>query len=171
MANVDSPRGMYPIRHLSGGEIRTNSYILTTSTAVYIGDLVSAVNTGTVTPSSAAAAQIVVGVSAEYVAAADASAGRTIQVYDDPMIVFGIQSVTGQTPAAADIWTTCDHVAGAGSATTGMSGHEANTAATDAQLRIIGKVSSPDNAWGEHVDLEVVFNEHLFKQNATTGTI
>jgi hypothetical protein len=87
------------------------------------------------------------------------------------MIVFGIQSVTGQTPTAADVFTTCDHVAGSGSATTGLSGHEANTAATDAQLRIIGKIDSPDNAWGEHVDLEVVFNEHLFKQNATTGSV
>lgn len=171
MANVDNPRGMWPIGHLSGGEIRTHSYILTSSTAVYKGDLLKVVAGGTVEPASAADAQIVVGVSAEYVAAADADGVRTIQVWDDPMIIFGIQSVSSQTPAATEVWATCDHVAGSGSATTGLSGHEANTGATNAQLRIIGKIDSPDNAWGEHVDLMVVFNEHLFKQNATTGTI
>ena len=171
MANIDSPKGMWPVRHLSGGQIRTNSYILTTGTAVYKGDILKVVNTGTVEPASAADAQIVIGVSAEYVAAADASAGREIQVYDDPLIVFGIQDTTSQSTVAADIFTTCDHVAGSGSATTGLSGHEANTAGTDAQLRIIGKVDEPDNAWGEHVNLEVVFNEHLFKQNATTGSV
>lgn len=170
MANVDNPKGMWPIRHLTGGEIRTNEYYLTDSTAVYIGDVLKCVANGTVEPASAADAQIVVGVSAEYVAAADASSTK-IKVYDDPMIVFGIQSVTGQTPAATEVFATCDHVAGSGSATTGLSGHEGNTAATNAQLRIIGKVNSPDNAWGEHVDLEVIFNEHLYRQNATTGTV
>jgi hypothetical protein len=170
MANLDNPRGFWPIRHLAGGEIRTNSHVLTTSTAVYCGDLVKVVAGGTVEPAAATVGVIVIGVSAEYVAAADAAAGRKIQVYDDPNIVFGVQADTGTAVAATDVFASADHVATAGSATTGQSAMELDSSdlatTAQAQLKVLGLVDSPDNAWGEHADLEVVLNEHYLKSYA-----
>jgi hypothetical protein len=170
MSNIDNPRGLWPLRHLTGGEIRTNSYILTTSTAVYNGDLVKVVAGGTVEPGAATSGAIIIGVSAEYVAAANATAGTKIQVYDDPNIVFGIQADTGTAVAATDIFASADHVATAGSATTGRSAMELDSSdlatTAQAQLKVLGLVDTPDNAWGEHADLEVVLNEHYFKSSA-----
>jgi hypothetical protein len=173
MANTDTLRGLYPLYHLNGGEIRTNSYVVTTSAAIYKGDLVSMINTGCVSASSADDGIIVVGVAAEYIpAAVSATAGTLIQVYDDPKIVFGVQADSGTSVAAADVWATANHVATTGSATTGLSAHELDSSdiGTGLQFRIIGKVESPDNAWGEHVELRVIFNEHAYK-GAGTATV
>lgn len=167
MANTDNPRGLWPIRHLCGGKIRTNSYTLTTSTAVYQGDVLKVVAGGTVEPAAADDGIIVVGVSAEYVAAADAAAGTEIQVYDDPYIVFGIQCDSGTAAAATDVFHAADHVAGSGSSTTGMSGHELDSSelasGSQDQLQVIGLVNRPDNAWGEHAKVEVIFKQHLYR--------
>ena len=40
MANSDWPRGLWPIRSKSGGEIRTTKYTVTTGATIYIGDVV-----------------------------------------------------------------------------------------------------------------------------------
>jgi hypothetical protein len=166
MANVDNPRGFWPIRHISGGEIRTNTYFVTTSAAIYKGDLLVAVNTGCVSASSANDGWKVVGVAAEWITAAKSATAYTeIQVYDDPNIVFGVQADSGTSPAVTDIFATANHVATTGNTTTGQSAHEldASDIGTGLQMRILGKVSDPNNAWGEHVDLEVIFNEHFYK--------
>jgi hypothetical protein len=164
MANLDQPKGFWPIRHLLGGEIRTNSYIVTTSAAIYKGDVLKAVAGGTVEVEAADDGAIAMGVAAEYIpAATSATAGTTIQVYDDPWIVFGVQSVTGATPAATEVFATADPTTyAAGSSTTGLSIMEL-AAAGQAQFKILGLVDEPNNAWGEHADLEVIFNEHLYK--------
>jgi hypothetical protein len=166
MANVDDAKGFYPIRHFCGGEIRTNSYTLTTSDTVYIGDPVKAVVGGTVTHAAGTDGIIIVGVSAEYVASG--AAGQKIQVYDDPYIVFGIQCDTGTAAASTDVFSTADMATyAAGSSSSGLSGCEldASDLATGAQslLKVLGLVNTPLNAWGEHADVEVLFNEHLFK--------
>ena len=166
MANADQPKGMWPVRHLLGGEIRTSKYTLTTGATVYIGDLLKAVADGTVEVAAADDGVIVVGVSAEYIVTG--AAGAKVKVWDDPYIVFGIQADTGTAVNAADIFRSSDHVAGSGSSVTGLSGHELDSseaaAGTGVQLAIIGKLKRPDNAWGEHVDLEVIFNEHLYRK-------
>lgn len=166
MANADQPRGLWPVRHLLGGEIRTSKYTLTTGATVFIGDVLKAVAGGTVEAAAADDGVIVVGVSAEYIAAG--AAGTKVKVWDDPYIVFGIQADTGTAVNAADIFRASDHVAGSGSAVTKLSGHELDSseaaAGSGVQLFIIGKIKQPDNAWGEHVDLEVIFNEHIYRK-------
>lgn len=164
MANVDNPKGLFPVGHLTGGEIRTNSYPMTASTTIYRGDILKVVAAGTVQPSAADDGLIVVGVAAEYKVSA-ATGTSNIQVYDDPYIIFGVQADTGTAVAATAVFATANHVAGAGSATTKLSGHELDSSdiGTGAQLKIIGKIEEPNNDWAEHVDLKVIFNEHLYK--------
>jgi hypothetical protein len=172
MANVDQLRGFYPLYHLSGGEIRTNTYFVTTSAAIYKGDAVVAVNTGCVSAATANDGWKVVGVAAEWVTAATSATAYTpIQVYDDPNIVFGVQCDSGTSPAVTDIFATANHVATTGDTTTGLSKHEldASDIGTGLQLRILRKVDVPGNDWGEHVDVEVIFNEHFYKGVADTG--
>ena len=142
MSNVDNPKGFWPLYHLTGGEIRTNTYFVTTSAAIYKGDLVSAINTGCVSASTANDGYLVVGVAAEWIpAATSATAYTPIQVYDDPMIVFGVQCDSGTSAAVTDIFACANHVATTGNTTTGQSAHEldASDIGTGLQLRILGK--------------------------------
>jgi len=164
MANVDNPRGFWPVRHLTGGQIRTNSYPMTASSTIYKGDLVKVVDGGTVEIGAADIGLAAVGVAAEY--AVSAATGTTmIQVYDDPYIVFGVQADSGTAVASTERFETANHVATTGSATTKLSANELDSSdiATGAQLKIIGIIDEPSNTWAEHVDLEVIFNEHLYK--------
>lgn len=170
MANIDAPQGFWPIRHLSGGEIRTNSYIATAAATIYKGDVLKVVADGTVEPAAADDGVIVVGVSAEYIASA--ATGQKVQVYDDPYIVFGVQCDSGTAAAATDIFYCTDHVATTGNTLTGVSKQEIDSselaAGAAVQVRVIGLVSMLDNAWGEHAKVEVIFNEHLFNKAGAT---
>ena len=167
MANVDNPKGFYPVRHASGGEIRTRHYILTTGEVVYKGELLKAVAGGTVETAATGIALAAIGIAAEYMDGT--TAGTEVAVYDDPQIVFGVQS--DGTAAATGVFATCDHTAGAGSATTGCSADELDisTIGTGGQLEILGKIETPGNDWGAHTDLEVLFNEH--KRKAAVASI
>jgi hypothetical protein len=162
MANVDGAQGFWPVRHLTGGDMsRTNDYIMTASTTIYKGDLLKCVAAGTVEPSAADDGVIVIGVAAEYKVSA-ASGTYKIAVYDDPQIAFGVQADSGTALTAAAVFATANHVAGSGSATTKLSGHELDSSdvGTGAQLEILGKVETSDNTWAEHVNLIVRINEH-----------
>lgn len=167
MANKDRPRGFWPIRHLSGGEIRVGEYTVTTGQTIYKGDLVMITAAGTVQSATAGAGTVVIGVAAEYVDDSGGAGGKKILVYDDPNIVFGVQCDTGTAPSAADIGATADHVATVGDSTTKQSRHELDAStiggAGNDQLKIIGIVEQIDNSWGEHVDVEVLINEHHYK--------
>lgn len=162
MANVDNPRGFYPVRHFCGGNITMQEFVVTTGQTIYRGDLVSMINSGTVTASTANDGIIIAGVAAEYVTDAASAGGKKIMVYADPWIVFGVQCDTGTSPAATDIFATANHVAGSGSSTTKLSGHEldASDIGSGQQMRILGLVNEPNNAWGEHCDVEVLLVEH-----------
>ena len=162
MANVDFARGLTPLYHLTGGEIRTNKYTLTTGQIIYKGDILKVVAGGTV-QAAANDGVIVVGVAANYVDDSASVGGVEVNVYDDPYIVFSIQA--DGSNVAIDVFATANHVAGSGSSTTGLSGHELDSSdiGTGAQLKVLGKVETPNNAWGTNVDLVVVFNEHLYK--------
>jgi len=83
-------------------------------------------------------------------------------VYDDPNLVYGVQSA-GST-VQDDIGNLGDLVAGAGSTTTGLSAFELNgtTTADQATFRVIGKLATPNNAWGTNVNLLVTPYEHEF---------
>ena len=171
MANKDHARGLWPLRHKSGGEIQTEEFVLTTGATIYQGDLVSLAAAGTVTASTAGAGVAAIGVSSEYVSDSGSAGGKKILIYTDPNIIFGIQQASGGSIAVADRGLSADHVAGSGSSTTKLSGHELSgtVATTAAQFHILNKMSTPNNAWGEHANLEVIFNEHRYKSAGTAG--
>ena len=180
MANTDAPRGLWPVRHLSGGTIRVNTYPIATgyATNIFTGDVVKLVAGGGI--EVAAAGNRFLGVFAgvnytdangkkvfkKYWPASTTATDIEAHVWDDPNIIFGVQSA-GST-VAADVGNLGDHVAGTGSTTTGMSAHELNgsTGTGAAGFRVLGKVNEPDNAYGTNVNLEVQpyqheLNEHI----------
>jgi hypothetical protein len=163
MANTDFPKGFWPTRHLAGGVITAREYVVTTGATVYKGEVLKVVAAGTVESSTANDGVIVIGVAAEYVNDSGSAGGKKVMVYDDPNIVFAAQMTTGQTPTAADVFSSANHVAGAGSTTTYLSADEVGASAGGGQLIILGKVEVEGNAWGAHVDLEVIFAEHMFR--------
>ena len=166
MANKDNAVGLIPVR----GPMCTNEYIVTTGQTIYKGDLIKIVAAGTVEESDANDGVIVVGVAAHYVDDSASAGGKKVLVYDDPNTIFKVQCDTGTVPTAADIGATANHVAGAGDATSKLSGHEldASDIGTGGQLKIMRLFDRPDNSWLEHVDVEVVIAEH-FNKAAVVG--
>jgi hypothetical protein len=168
MSNLDNPVGFYPIDHLCGGEIRSHEYTVTTGQTIYKGDPVMLIAAGTVSVIAATDDVKCTGIAAEYVYDGLSAGGKKIQVYDDPHIIFGVQSTTGQTPGLTEVGASADMITyGAGSSTTHLSIMElAAASAQTAMFLVVGKIDSPDNAWGEHCDLKVIFNEHRYKASA-----
>ena len=126
MANADTPRGFWPVRHLTGGTIRANQYLIASGATgnIFSGDAVKLVAGGGI--EVAAAGERIVGVfeGVEYTNAAGDSiyskywpttqvaTNIKAYVFDDPMVVFGVQSA-GST-VAADVGNLGDHVDGTG---------------------------------------------------------
>lgn len=178
MANVDNANGLRPVRHLTGGEIRASHYAIASAynTNIFTGDVVEGVADGSIEIAEGANVDnLGVFAGVKYVNASNEQVfsqywpANTVAteiealVYDDPNIVFRAQADTA-TAAAIHLLTDWDD--GAGSTATGNSGRElavSSGATTGQSLRIIGKVEEPDNAWGQYVDLEVVFQEHVMK--------
>jgi hypothetical protein len=131
------------------------------STTIYDGDLLQITTSGTVEPASSDAGSAVIGVAAEY--KVSPSTGETyVSVYDDPLILFGIQADSGTALSATDVGKSANHVAGSGSTTTRLSGHEldADDIGIGGQLTIVNRIDQVDNAWGEHVEVMVLIKEH-----------
>jgi len=177
MANVDRPSGARPIGHLDGspfnGMVREYSVDAANAAAIFPGDFVKLEADGNVTV--AAAGNVLLGVCVSVKVDPTnlerrylpASTAGTILVADSPDTVFEIQESGGI--AAADIGLNADILATGGSASTGQSAHELNSAATGAataQLRILRHVDREDNAVGTNSKLEVFINEHLYKAAA-----
>lgn len=165
MANQDFPRGLWPVGHMTGGAIRTHPYILTTGQIIRRGEVLKVVADGTVEDSASNDGEIVLGVSADFVDDSGSAGSKIVNVYDDPNIIFGVQGETGKTPAATDVFvvsnlTTCGKTGVTDASQT--SDTELNLDA-GAQVKIIGKVEEPGNAWGVNVNLLVIFNEHIYK--------
>tara|TARA_R100001594_G_scaffold150490_1_gene211903 strand:- start:1372 stop:1935 length:564 start_codon:yes stop_codon:yes gene_type:complete len=176
MANDDAPRGFWPIRHLTGGTIRTTEHTIASGygTGIFQGDIVKLVAGGGIEASAAGNRSLGVFAGVSYVdsegnqvykkywPASTTATSIKAYVYDDPNIVFGVQSA-GST-VAADVGNLGDHVAGTGSTTTGRSAHELNgsTGTAYAGFRVLGKVDTPNNAYGTNVDLEVQLVEHEY---------
>jgi len=175
MANADNARGLWPIRHQSGAEPQAAEYAIATGYAanLFRGDVVQGVNDGTIAVAAGGNADNLgvfwgvryVNAQGEQVISRYWPTGTTATnivatVYSDPGIIFGAQA---DTAASTDIGLLTDWDDGAGSTVTGLSGRElavSGGATTDKSLRILGKVNSPDNAWGAYVKLEVQFAEH-----------
>ena len=181
MANVDSPFGFVPSRHMSGSPIRTNKYTITSGLAenIFNGDLVILTTDGVITPHTAGEENnigVFAGVSytasdgsyqySEYWPSGTTGTNIIAYVYDDPYIVFKVQS--DGSPAQTDIGSNAEVVAGTGSTTTGQSAFELNSsmAAGTRTCKILGIYESPENAFGANAVMEVLINEHILKSTA-----
>jgi len=185
MANKDGKFGLRPVRKLSGGNICTSNYDISTTyaTAIYTGDVVELSGTGLNITKAAATNEDNLGVFAgcSYVTAAGTptwspywpgvSDGKTsivAHVYVDPFIVYEVQM---DTLAEANIGTVCDWNVGTGSASTGLSGAYgvAGSGTTAGSLRVLRLVDRPDNAYGAYAKAEVTLAESIFLTGTTSA--
>jgi len=181
MANVNAAYGLRPIRHLTGGEIRTNQYPILTGYAanIFTGDPVKLVTaTGTLNIAAGGdtdAIGVFAGCSyvnasgeekfSKYWPTGTAGTDITAFVYDDPNIIFAIQSdATGITQA--DVGAQADWEIVAGSTSIGISltnlDASAYLGATASGLRVLRIIEMPDNEAGAYADVEVQFAQHAF---------
>lgn len=192
MANVDTPRGLQPVRYVSGGPYNgaTNQYYHDSGNgvAIFKGDLVTItgastfVNIGGVIKSLPNVVQSATGdvfqgvcVSVEpetrdstiYCAA---STGRVINVCDDPAVLYEAQDVNSGTPLTAnDVGLNVNVVVGTGSTVTGYSGMaldnttEAVTNTLD--LKIESQVNRVDNDYGSAVGTGAAAGKYLVRIN------
>ena len=196
MANVDSPFGFKPVKHLNGspwnGKYNIYSIAVGDNTATFIGDLVSMDGTADATGKypgvvqTAANTILIVGVAIGFGTTPDlvvnpdalgtryrlAATMRYVAVVDDPTVIFEVQEdSTGGSIAITAVGNNADVAVSAGNTTTGMSGMELDSSdvkAGTAQLRIMRVVNRPDNELGNYCKWEVMINEHIY--NTTTGS-
>lgn len=179
MVNIDSPIGLWVSRHLTGGEIRTNLYKVKSGVTIFRGDPVIADTAGVVDVATAAPGAVLLGVAAQHVVGAVSSVWTSLSnilVYDDPFIVYGIQSDSSGEIAVAQIFANAQfRITHPGVSATGLSGYELDVAtlgvtATHA-LKVLGlsNTRDPNNSWGLHADLEVLLNVNIFKSVGTAG--
>ena len=187
MANVDAAFGFRPVRHMFGGVVRPSEYRIAGEygTALYRGDPVKSVGTGrtveiAVTSTNALGifdgcqyvnAQGEIVFSPYWPASQTIKAGSEVRafVYDDPNILFEVQA--DGLVAAADIGHTADWASGTGSALTGQSKYELESAgiASDAGLKIVDIVRDGVNAFGANARVLVLINEHEHRPGTFTG--
>lgn len=181
MSNVNNPFGLRAVRHISGGEIRDNQYSIASgySTAIYKGDVVQQTTDGTLIIAEAGNVDnlgVFNGVSytdangapvfSPYWPASTTATDIKAYVYDDPYIIYQIQSdATGAV--AADSGNGADWEVVAGNARTGQSASNLDVSAglgtTGKSLRILRVVDDGVNVDGPYSIVEVIFNEHVIK--------
>ena len=181
MANQNAAYGLRPVRHLGGGEIRCNEYTIASAygTAIYKGDVVQQTTDGSLILAEAGNVDnvgVFDGVRyvdsngrqqfSPYWPASTVATEIKALVYDDPMIVFQMQSdATGA--AALDVAMGADWEVVAGNARTGQSASNldvsAGLAGTGKSLRILRIVDDGVNVAGAYSVVEVLFNEHVMK--------
>ena len=151
MANRDNPHGLAPLgRTLRGGF---------PSVRAYARDADGNINAGG-TPNTTTFQ----GVSLVY--AAGSVAKTDILVVDSPDALYEAQDNDDTDGLAeADMGLMCDLEFNAGSAYSQISGHEIDESAaadttTDLDVKLLRKVDVPDNAYGSHCRVEIVFNQH-----------
>lgn len=175
MANTNAPQGFKAMRHLGGGEVRTEEFLINTSgttgynDSIFCGDPVLLNADGTMEIAAAGAGWTGVFDGCQYVASNGSIvfsrywpastavlSGSEIKawIYVDPMISYEIQA---DTAAATDVGLTCDFIVGSGSTQTGQSATYADPSDTSGgSLRILRLVPRPDNAWGAYAKIEVL---------------
>ncbi len=163
MANPNKPYGLL-LLDTEGKEYRVRRYPKT-ATALYTGDALMQDATGAVKVATAGAALI--GVAAEY----QSASATSIAVVDDPAAVFSIQASADL--AAADIFLNADIVATAADTTLNRSKHALDSASLNTtatlQLKVLGKTTDIDNAYGSYCKTIVMINNHKLKGG--TGTL
>ena len=186
MANTDAPNGFVPLRHLTGGVVRPQSYPIANgfSTSLFSGDLVTLLSNGTVGIGTNTSNALGVFYGVQYIdqntgdvkfskvwtasTTVKTNTAATAFVYDDPNITYKVQG--SGTFANANVGETCNVLFTAGESTFGGSQQEANLSSlgTTAQvLRILRLVDEPNNDVGADAKLEVVINNHLYGTRAS----
>ena len=188
MANQDAAFGLKPNSKL-GSNVNsegTTEYSIASGASgnIFSGDPVKMANTGTILV--AAAGDQLLGVfrgcrytnaSGEVIYSAywpdgTVSSDAVAFVVDDPNALFEVQSAATGSVVQTVVGNNADIVYAAGSTTDGQSGVEISgtTAATSAQLRIVGFSGDPENntlgtgSQSANVNMIVKINEHFYAQ-------
>jgi len=179
MANPDTPRGLRPLRYLSGAPYNgaaTRYHINATDTTVtYIGQLVKPAGSADADGVMSVLGNITTGdnvlgpvVSVEPVTRdstiyREASVERYVFVADDPNLVFGVQDDAAATLTASAVGNVADLTGlTSGSTTTGLSAIEISAASVTASgdstedVLIVGLVRTPDNSIGDNAEWKFV---------------
>ena len=165
MSDIDAPSGFTPLYHLHGGTVRYNGgYTIASALAsdIFLGDtvietasgqgtdidvgIVGGANLGIFAGCSYTAANGDVVFAKQWVSGTATLGGVAAEayVYTDPSIVYSVQC--NAAVAAAEIGQFMDIVAGAGNASTGVSGFEldqSTAAATIFQFRVLRFTTAP----------------------------
>lgn len=187
MANLDTPFGFKPVKHLIGAPWngKANVYYVpsTDNTALFIGDAVKSAGAADTTGKYPTVAQAAAGdaIRGVIVGFGDnpnvmtnpdapmrrhrlAATAMYVFVVDDPFVIFEIQEDSvGNSISAAMVGLSTDIVVGAGSTATGKSGMEldsSDTATAAGQCKILRLVNREDNELGNHAKWEVTIIEH-----------
>jgi len=191
MANQDAAFGLKPLGKL-GSNVNsegTTEYSIASGASgnIFSGDPVKMANTGTILV--AAAGDELLGVfrgcrytnsSGEVIYSpywpdGTVSSDAVAFVVDDPNTLFEVQSAATGSVVQTVVGNNADIVYASGSTADGQSGVEisGSTAATSAQLRIVGFSGDPENntlgtgSQSANVNMIVKINEHFYAQ--TTG--
>ena len=165
MANKDAAFGFRPVRHLTGGLIRTNEYKIAANygTSIFQGTPVLAVTAGgiEIADDSSGTPSVILGIFggcfytdpttskptfSNYYPASTNPSDIVAQVYDDPRIVFEVQH--DGTGTAAMNFGGFDFVGKSGSTLSGRSTGELDTTTvtTSGQFKQIGISKDPNNS-------------------------
>ena len=191
MANKDAPFGLKPVGELGSGynTSGTTEYSIASGASgnIFSGDLVKMASTGTILVAAAGDQALGVFRGCKYTDSngdvifsaywpdGTVTSDAVAFVVDDPNALFEIQSAATGSVVQTVVGNNADIVYTSGSTKTGISAVEISgtTAATSAQLRIVGFSGDPDNntlgtgAASANVNLIVKINEHFYAQ--TTG--
>jgi hypothetical protein len=192
MANKDAPFGLKPVGIVGSGDNTqgTTEYKIASGASgnIFSGDLVKMTSAGTILVAGATD-NPVLGVFrgcqytdsngdviySAYWPDGTVTSDAVAFVVDDPDALFEIQSAATGSVVQTVVGNNADTVYTSGSTKTGISAVEISgtTAATSAQLRIVGISTDPDNSTlgtgsaSANVNMIVKINEHFYAQ--TTG--
>ena len=191
MSNQNAPFGLKPSSKLGSNynnEGVTEYKIASAASGnIFSGDLVKMANTGTILVAAAGDQALGVFRGCQYTDSSGdvifspywpdgtVTSDAVAFVVDDPNALFEVQSAATGSVVQTVVGNNADIVYTSGSTITGISAVEISgtTAATSAQLRIVGVSSDPENSTlgtgsaSTNVNLIVKINEHFYAQ--TTG--
>ena len=191
MANKNAPFGLRPVGILGSGDNTqgTTEYKIASGASgnIFSGDLVKMASTGTILVAAAGDQALGVFRGCKYTDSngdviysaywpnGTVTSDAVAFVVDDPNALFEVQSAATGSVVQTVVGNNADIVYSTGSTKTGISAVEISgtTAATSAQLRIVGFTGDPDNnalgtgTLSTNVNMIVKINEHFYAQ--TTG--
>jgi hypothetical protein len=160
-ANSDRAYGFKPYGPI--GRVQHLGVLSGYGTAIFVNDLVSATSGGGIQASAASDNLVIRGVA--LTGSAASTAGDIAVLTDGTQMYQAQEDSDSATLALTDRGATTDHVAGAGSSTTGLSGHELDSSAADAsgddQILIVDLLNRSDNKVGDQAEWVVELVGHI----------